>query len=605
MASGYFCFTERTWAGIFIKMLNFVAHFDLKLRSRSRRTSSQRYLYLSMLIIETLLFYSVLYVADWPPSEQGSFLELYAWTLIFQHFLIVLLGSPVIFAGALSEDFAKGTMPMLMTTDTRSWIIVMGKFWSRLVQMLGLLTLPLPFLCLAHLNGYTITMDLILALVGMTLSLLFALGAWSFWVSIFHDQPRQAAQFMLIRVILLMGSWCVLTYWLLPLMSAYQASSAFLDALVSFLAWWLPCFDLHANFQASVNGRQEALTISTMMVMGTGLIVGIWYLARTILTLRQRTQTYLEKATQPTRLNFRQRFLRPALDEDDPIAWRERFVHHGWGRWLVTAGMLAVSWVISQWLLTLLEPWYFFLWSMVGGLVIGIFVVVRASGCISGERQKQTWDSLLLTPLDTWEILFDKRRGVIRAFRPVLFALAGPILFFAYGQNLNTFVHCTCAMFFIWGLMHYMASIGIYNSTVDGSWLSLISSVGLGLGFSVGLLILLTIMGLILMMCIFIPFFLFILRMIGMTTFSMHYWFAFSGFICCFMGWRLYHQGNIKLWQAQAWIDQEERYGRTLTRSLTLALRTHYRKREKTLITHQPVQMKDEELTPFPTAHSG
>ncbi len=563
-------------------MLHFIGRYDLILSSRNHRLFGRRTLYIALLVLEFVL---LAWLLHWDTtasniSHRGMFLDAYVYLVISQHLLIILIGTPLLFSGVIAADLANGTLPLLMTTDLQPWEYLYGKCTSRFIQLLSLLIIAVPFLLLAAFYGYALPFKLVLALLIISLCLVFGLGAWSLWLSLQHTQPRQAIQAMIIRVLLLGSSWFIVSYMLLPELSAIRSRSAIIDGISGFFEWVLPIFNLFASYQASLNGNTELMMQHAYWLCLGSTCLGIWFLIRSSVSLRALTASALENRERSSKNLPRLRFLRPSIDEDDPIAWRERFLQSGWGRWFMTASMLIASWLVSEQLLKLLNPWYFFMWWLAGGFVICLFVVIRASGCISGERLRQTWESLLLTPLDTWEILFDKRRGVIRAFAPTYYALSVPTLFYAYGLSIETFVISLSLLAFIWGIMYFFASIGIYNSVVNGSWLSLLSSMSLGIGYSMGIFIILVSLALIGMLCIFIPAFLFIMRWLGMSLFSDHYWNVALFVIFSLMAWRMYHQGNIRLWLAQAWIDQEERYGRTLTRSLSQALRSHYRRLE-------------------------
>src|SRR5262249_55994254 len=64
---------------------------------------------------------------------------------------------------------------------------------------------------------------------------------------------------------------------------------------------------------------------------------------------------------------------------------------------------------------------------MLAGLGIGI----RWSGAVTGEREKNTWEALLLTPLETRHLIRGKLWGIIGASLPYLIAYAVPALAFA------------------------------------------------------------------------------------------------------------------------------------------------------------------------------
>ena len=81
--------------------------------------------------------------------------------------------------------------------------------------------------------------------------------------------------------------------------------------------------------------------------------------------------------------------------------------------------------------------WYFGLPVMlVAGLVIGI----RCSGAVTGEREKQTWEALLLTPLETRQLIRGKFWGICGATWPYLLAYTIPALLLSWVGGLGAFL---------------------------------------------------------------------------------------------------------------------------------------------------------------------
>jgi len=164
---------------------------------------------------------------------------------------------------------------------------------------------------------------------------------------------------------------------------------------------------------------------------------------------------------------------------------------------------------------------------VLASLVIG----VRCSGAISGEREKQTWEALLLSPLATKQLIRNKLWGILGAAAPyvlaytvpaiVLAALISPsdtwiltgavfatsiMLAIVFRKKLDSFG--TFWVFFLISLvtmvgalflgaptlflavltavvttmaMFYMGSAGIWASTrLDSSWRALLATMGIG-----------------------------------------------------------------------------------------------------------------------------
>src|SRR5262249_17483444 len=53
-------------------------------------------------------------------------------------------------------------------------------------------------------------------------------------------------------------------------------------------------------------------------------------------------------------------------------------------------------------------------------ILLSLWVGVRASGTVIGERERQTWDGLLVTPFSHRDLVLGKYRGIVAAARPPL-----------------------------------------------------------------------------------------------------------------------------------------------------------------------------------------
>ncbi len=112
---------------------------------------------------------------------------------------------------------------------------------------------------------------------------------------------------------------------------------------------------------------------------------------------------------------------------------------------------------------------------VVAALVVG----VRASGSVTGERERQTWEGLLLTPLESRQLIRGKVWGIIDAARPYLFAYTIPAL--AISVLAGPFaVYWTLYWWAMtWVAMYFMSGTGVEASVrSSGSWRSLLTTFG-------------------------------------------------------------------------------------------------------------------------------
>src|SRR5262249_10331740 len=76
--------------------------------------------------------------------------------------------------------------------------------------------------------------------------------------------------------------------------------------------------------------------------------------------------------------------------------------------------------------------------------------------------------------------------------------------------------------------------------------------------------------------CTIVPVIVFFVHLAGVGEHTLALTVGVSVTAALGMGYVLYRRSENKISDARTWIDSEERYGRTFTRSLTGALRKHY-----------------------------
>jgi hypothetical protein len=110
-------------------------------------------------------------------------------------------------------------------------------------------------------------------------------------------------------------------------------------------------------------------------------------------------------------------------------------------------------------------------------LLVGGLVGVRSSGVISGERERQCWVSLLLTPLEPKQLIRGKLWGIIDSARPYLLAYLLPVLLCALGMGILPVLCILYCWFAAWGLLYFQGANGVYWSARSASsWQSLLKT---------------------------------------------------------------------------------------------------------------------------------
>jgi ABC-type transport system involved in multi-copper enzyme maturation permease subunit len=362
----------------------------------------------------------------------------------------VLVLTPVYVAGAIADEKNRGTLDDLLATDLRSREIVLGKLIARLGQVVLLVLLGLPILSLLEFLG-GIHAPLVLAGFAATSMTLFGVAGISIFHSIYHRRPINAIAASYLTVLV----YYLLSYYL----SCHYRSVVLELSSDEPIDWYIDAFG-SGNLVVAIErvrlalARGEIYTKLPGIVGGYALFYGIVGTAGIVAAMLRLRPVALRQASRCwSSGRFRTLFgrRRPAPGES-PLLWKELYVEGGVQfNWvgavvvglLVVASFLPVPYIFDQHVHGLVRdiytphpPWgpsgrptfwdilaAQFNWWLVRamGTVVGclllLAVAVRAAGCISGERDRQTLDSLLATPLGSNQILSAKWLGNIVSVR--------------------------------------------------------------------------------------------------------------------------------------------------------------------------------------------
>jgi ABC-type transport system involved in multi-copper enzyme maturation permease subunit len=551
-------------------MVSPVFSLEVLLGSRRSRLARVRRFYAGWLIVQFAVFLGSQFFVQRSTVEEADFLASCLWIFGLEHFFLLLFVTPAFLAGTITDEKLQGTMTQLLTADLTPSAIVAGKYLGRMSQVLLIVLASWPIL--AFLAGYGRRGPLaVVGLVAVTVLLLFFLGAISLWASVRSRQTREAV----VRVYLWVGVPAVLVglllEWAIPWFLLMSPPLAPRRQFLLQADGWLRSFSPLYVLEPVWNGNDAVEFLRrfgfvTLLLGGIGvacLVLSVWQLRPS--TIRQ--------------LEGRRRFRRARWRRPmgaDPVRWRERTAGRGLRRWLGMAAVAAATYYAADWIYAQNEPSYYLYLGGAAGLLASLLAGIRASGTVSGERERKTWESLLLTPLDTWDILYDKLFGILESLYPYLFAFALPAVAMAYRDGGVPLTYTICSSLLAWAMMYYMAATGVWCSTSSrGSWRSLVATLGTGYSY---FLVLATLFGLLFLWlgCTIVPIIVFFVRLAGVGEHTVALTIGITITAAVGMAWTLYRRSENKISDARTWIDSEERYGRTFTRSLTRALRKHY-----------------------------
>jgi ABC-type transport system involved in multi-copper enzyme maturation permease subunit len=446
-----------------------LTQFELPLLKRELVEAAQRkrtYVLRVLLMCVLSLIFVVLYGEL--SSRQTNALRMLgtgrelAMVLIICDLVAVYALLPAMACAAISSEREKQTLQLLLIAKLNPGVIIVEKFISRMVPMLGLLVITTPLLALTYVLGGVTQQDLfILTLV------LFTAAVQAASTAVFCSSFCATG---------LAAFWC--TYLLLALMALGPPLLHWMDLLpdiqlveslpkdqqaVPFTMFFLLINRMWAGTLGLVDVAKACAPVwlmSTAMLVaarfalvwigsGTGLTnrwatgllrasrrSGAW-LIRMLKTapqavVRGRISDFGQAGPKGTTETGLPAVAAGDLPGDHPIAWRE-IRSSLMNQWVLHVGFVLL---LGFFQITLLETTFTSRWNReefcvmvdVVVIIVGLLVMV-SQGCrmFAAERERQTLDALLTVPLSNRELLRQKQRPAIRllvlAMLPVVSSL--------------------------------------------------------------------------------------------------------------------------------------------------------------------------------------
>lgn len=480
------------------------------LGGRRNRLHVLRWLYAALLVVEVLGCGIVLVNEDWTRARQaqmvpGQVLNRTSWAeiagdrfaslFVRQQMIILLLITPAFVAGAITDEKKSGTLQYLALTDLESRHVVLGKLVARLCQVALVMIAGMPlFAVMAGFGG--IPWESMLFVLLVLLMPMFGLSAATILMSVYCKQTRDAVMGLYV-IFFVVG---VIGYLV-------GGPFAYLDPIYVLDKAWGPRNSLQLYGH---DGAFERLLIA-------GVIWGTIGAVCTVVAAARMMPVYLKgmESLRPEQSAWYNAG-RESVPEE-PVRWRETQVEGiapfaGLRRvpqWLGIALIVLASTATSLLVLYLakdpkakvadvmrasldmnvrksseLLPGAsegFFLQGLGAMFLASLVVGIRCSGSIAQEREKQTWEAVLLTPMTAKQIVRGKLYGVMGATTWYVLAYAAPALALsAFGGPLSLFYTLLWLGVTVLA-MYYIGAAGLWCSVrASDSWRSLLYTMALG-----------------------------------------------------------------------------------------------------------------------------
>ncbi|MFO0961123.1 MAG: ABC transporter permease subunit [Isosphaeraceae bacterium] len=392
--------------------------------------------------------------------------------------------APAFLAGSLAGERERGSLPLLLTTSVNPREIVLGRFAGKLSQVLMVLLAGLPAQCLlgmlADLNGMAL-----ITLIALPIAVAFGAAGMSAAASVLSKRGRDALMSMYLLFVLVLLSRLLLPF--LPKGSPVALISPFnMEVLYPFL--W--------------QGRWQGVWWAILGWTLAG-ILGI-----TIAAWRLRPACIGGLSAAPRREKGGRFGWVPAVG-DKPMLWKELFIERsntlgkfgavvGIGLLLfLVLGSVGIAGTLAYFTwyrpdsaragyLTALMGWLYAGWAAtVLGFLIEAAVGLRAGVAIASERERNTWDGLLTSPLEGREIVNGKLLGSLYALRWLFAAtlLAWSMALIAGAMDLREFL---TALVLVICVGAFLAAAGVRTSLAT-STATRSMSVTIGLWMAAGI----------------------------------------------------------------------------------------------------------------------
>lgn len=454
---------------------------ELRVSSRRKRNYILRFVYLALMTIFLILIWLEEVRYDGSSVYQVSRMARAGQTIIvfiiwFQ-FCATQLIAIVMLSTSISDEIHNRTLGVLMSTPINSFQIVIGKLFSKLLQLILLLAISLPLLAIVRVFGGVPWGYLVISLC-INLTTLIFVGSLSLFFSIFSRK----AYSIIIRTILTM----VILFAALPALTAMFWHLADLrnvisdNTLGSIVLYPNPYGNMAYITGAMFNPRGMAGGPTLFWPVHCAIMLGASALMLTVSVIKVRKVALRQalgqldnssnKKKNKTKPKQRNHALIFKCFQDHPVLWKE-LRHPLVGpkkiRFFITLG-IGLLLLFSTYLFCIIEgemdneTIHMAYVSIFMGLGILLTIVLPATS-ITSEKEARSWPLLLATTLSDWQILFGKFLGAVRRCLPVWILLFGHIIVFSVCSFIHPIAIVQMAILVTWIIVFFCCT-GIYFS---------------------------------------------------------------------------------------------------------------------------------------------
>jgi ABC-type transport system involved in multi-copper enzyme maturation permease subunit len=382
---------------------------------------------------------------------------------------------------SISDEIYHRTLGILMTTPVNSFQIVMGKLFSKLLQLVLLLAISLPLLAIIRVFG-GVPWKVVISGLSITLTAAIFAGALSLYFSI----SSKRAYHVVLKTVFTLGTLfgfipaIVAGIWLRQRIGITPTGLLPVAGLVNpYVA-----FGLNTG-AATVRGMGGWIRIfpwpfhCAIMLAASGLIVARSVMIVRRVALRQAVGELqlgpgrrFRKNRSPKRTRRRSQSAAPIKRVKGPcVIWKELRAPSIRGP-DETNGIIGVGVAIIALMLTYcacikencLDQAFAHVTYTIMFIFLGVAVTMALSAAaFTREKETRCWPILLTTPLSDWNILWGKAVGVFRRCLPVWLLLAGHVVFFVALKYIHPVAIIHLVPLLVWVVV-FLGGSGLYFS---------------------------------------------------------------------------------------------------------------------------------------------
>lgn len=477
-----------TYSNFFNPVRFFGPIFDKELRVSSRRR--RNYVLRSVYIVSLTIFLVVAWLQKaqyfsssglYMSSRLAAAGKAIIVTIVWFQFCVTQFLAVITLSTAIGEEIYLNTLGVLMTTPMTSLQIVMGKLFSKLLQLILLLAISLPLLAIVRVFG-GVPWDYIISSLCITLTTIVFYGSLSLFFSIFNRK----AYIVIIITGLVLGILFGLLLFFYMLIFGFFSWGRQPDAPMTILFHLNPYMLLALNTNVMLNpGLAGRVIVSwpvhcSFMLAASSVILFVSVLLIRKITLAQvfGFPNILRRLLKPPEAVSTKSAVSSEAEgnirrvKGPPVVWKELKSRVSKRERLVVAVIISLelALIVAMYLFPVVE-------DIIGAqetymLYICIFmglgllsVVIFPAASITSEKEAQTWSLLMVTTLSGWQILTGKFVGVVRRSLFVWLLLLVYIgLFWLFDVGVGLFTIAQMAVI-VAGSVVFLCGTGFYFSS--------------------------------------------------------------------------------------------------------------------------------------------